>query len=530
MATDRRRARGLLIAAALWLVVATVVALGAKFWLWPRIHHLQKTELVEKTSNASAYKLEIPVAHDAFSGYAFLRSAALAGQLKTEGYKLDLQDDKADYIGRVQAMRDGKIKIMPIPINSYLEAGAAIGEFPGTIVMIIDETKDADAVIAYKQAVPSFKELDTESAQFVLTPNSPSEYLGRVVIGNFAFVRLPEKWFIAADGAREVYNQFKRADKSLKRAYVMWEPYVSMALQDPDAIMLLGSSKLQGHIVDVLVVEREFLASQPDVVKAVVEDYLRASYSYQQDRNGLIQLIRNDSQEFGELTLTDDLAASVVNGIQWKTTTENYAHFGLTPGNNSGLEHIEDMITKITRVLVQTGALTSDPLNGQPNTIYYAGVLQKLQAEDFHPGKKVSSVDIGVGTADLAPARGVAELSALTDQQWEALIPVGTMRIPPISFSRASARMSAQSQRDLDELARTMTSFPTGYLKIVGRARALGDQQANLKLAEQRAQAARDYLLTRGVSKNRVKAIAGSPSGSEAGQQAVEFILSEKPY
>ena len=54
----------------------------------------------------------------------------------------------------------------------------------------------------------------------------------------------------------------------------------------------------------------------------------------------------------------------------------------------------------------------------------------------------------------------------------------------------------------------------------------VGDVTANKKLAQQRAQAAKDYLVGKGISDHRVRSTSGEPSG----KPSVRFVLGEIPY
>ena len=252
-------AKGLLVAAILWLIIVAVLAVAFKFLVYPQL----KGKLQEETGSASQYQHEVRLALDSFSGYCVLRSEPFRKQLKAAGIKLVLEDDKADYMARARALQKAQADVAVFPLNSLIETGVKISEFPATIVMIIDETKGADAIVSYRTAVSSLEDLNCAAGRMVFTPSSPSEFLARVVVAHFNLPDLAETWWVHADGAAEVYRLFKAAPKTEKRAYALWEPYVSKALAEPDAHVLLDSSRLKGHIVDVLVARRGFLKEQP---------------------------------------------------------------------------------------------------------------------------------------------------------------------------------------------------------------------------------------------------------------------------
>lgn len=525
MSTERR-ARSTILAVIIWVVILAALGGAYKFVIRPLFNK------GPVGSSDQRYDRVVNIALDSFSGYCILRSPAVQDQLKSKRIKLEFQDDKADYESRMKALKSGKVQMAVFTVDSFLVNGAKLGQFPATIVVIIDETKGADAIVSYKDAVPSIRALDSPNARFVLTPNSPSEFLARTVIAQFSLPSLPEKWWIPQDGAGKVYKEFRAARKTDKYAYVLWEPYVSKALGEPGAQILIDSSKLKGYIVDVLVVERKFLGEQPQVVSQIVEAYLRAAYSYSARQDGLLQLVTDDAKAYGESALKSGEAQSIANGVEWKNTVENYAHFGLlAQAEMGGLQHIEDIIANITDVLVKTGALQADPLPGKANTVYYDRILRDLKAQDFHPGKKLDIIKgVGPEPNDLGTIREAAPLPALSEQQWSGLTPVGELRIAPILFGRGTADITLQSQRDLEDLAKRLQSFPQYYVVVTGNVRAEGDVEANRQLARERAQAAAQALSALGLHPNRVRAVAAEPSKDGSSAQSVSFVVGQVPF
>jgi len=525
---SERRSVRIIIAAAMWCVVVAVVAVAYRFL----VHPYFQVQLENNTGSNSQYSDEITIAVDSFTGYSILRSTGMRDQLKDKGIRWTVKDDGADYNARIKALRDDRVQMAVFTIDSFIAASAKIDEFPGSIVLVLDETKGADAMVAYKSAVGSIQDLDHESAKIVATASSPSEFLARVVLAQFSLPRMPDKWLDSADGAEAVFRKLKKADKKAKRAYVLWEPYVSQAIDIDGVEVLLDSSRMSGYIVDVLVVQRRFLDDEPNLVRDVVEAYLRSSYSYSKERSGLIKLVMDDAKKTGSDRLSKEQAERLVDGIQWKNTLENYAHFGLERDQRvQGLQHIEDMIANITDVLVTTKALRSNPVAGKASTLFYDQIVRDLHAEDFHPGKKLNVIaGAGPGTNELDAARGTANLRKLSDADWDRLIPVGEMRVPPIAFGRGTARLNVQSEREIKYLAKRLQSLPGYYLTVVGNARAQGDADANLKLANDRASAAAEALQANGLHINRIRAIAAPPSSSNGSAQSVSFIVGQVPY
>lgn len=513
MSTDAGKKR-ILILAAVWLMVLAGGGYFVKRIWFPS----QKEQLLDETGSSTQYRENITGNADAFSGYCILRSEKFKSLMKQEGIKITVIDDEADYVARAKALKNGDIQWAVFTIDSFVKACTDIGDLPATIVMIIDETKGADAIVAHK-SLANISDLDNSNAKIVLTRNSPAEFMSRVVVSEFSLPSLPTNWIEEANGASEVYKQLRQDRGKKPYAYALWEPYVSKALEDSDVHVLLDSSKLSGYIVDVVVFERRFLRDHPDTVQTFIESYQRAAYAY--GKSGMSDLVLNDDK-----TLTKDQAKNIADHILWKTTLENYTHFGL---QGTGLKHVEDMIINITNILVQTNAIPSTNLvTGHESKLFYDGILASMQSNSFHPAKKTNVLgNIGI-SMDLGKVRGQQELPALSSDEWNRLIAVGNIKTASLEFARGSSRLTHRSERALMDLADRMTSLPEYYLMIVGTTSNRGDATANVELSESRAKSVMDYLTDLGLSKNRMLARSSPPTRSS--ESSVTFVVGQRPY
>jgi outer membrane protein OmpA-like peptidoglycan-associated protein len=218
-----------------------------------------------------------------------------------------------------------------------------------------------------------------------------------------------------------------------------------------------------------------------------------------------------DDAKLTKQSLTEQQARRLVQGIQWKNTQENLAHFGLRSAN---LAHVEDMLARITNVLVSTGAIDKDPVDGQYNRLFFDRPLANLQARDFHPELNREEV------------REQSTLNALSDSQWEALVPVGTLSVPELNFARGSSALTEQGRVVLDELAEKLKSWPQYYLKVRGSASRQGDPGANRLLAAKRASTVVEYLQSIGMRSERLRSV----DGGDSGETRVSFQVVQMPY
>ena len=266
-----------------WLVVLSVGVLVWKLLFAPVRQAAQDRDRQDKLQGAgspSRYRHGIDFHLDSFSGYAILRSEAFARELSGRGIRINLHDDAADYGARIRALQSGEAQLAVFTIDALIKTSADLGELPASIVAVVDETTGADAIVAYKSQVPNIDALNHAETRFVLTPASPSETLARVVMSRFNLDNLAEDPFQKVNDAGEVFEHYRRAKSTEPLAFVLWEPYVSQMLKNPQTHVVVDSSRFPSTIVDVIVANRDFLLKNPDVVKAFVECYLRTDWRY----------------------------------------------------------------------------------------------------------------------------------------------------------------------------------------------------------------------------------------------------------
>jgi len=489
-----------------------ILLIGAVAWKM-MIAPARRQAAVKDWEQTSRYRHHVALALDSFSGYAVFRSQGFQDELAKKKIKLELVDDGANYSQRIRALRKGDVQLAVFTVDALVKVSGEIGvppeRLPASIVAVVDETRGADAMVAYKKAMPNVDALNSSDTKFVLTPDSPSETLARVVIAHFNLDALGEDPFVRAKDAEDVYKRYRTSKPDTHQVFVLWEPYVSKVLENPNTHVVVDSSRFRGYIVDVIVAQRDYLLKNQSVVADVLRAYLRSQHA---NRDDLVQLVLNDAKSLGT-PLTPQQAKNLVDGVWWKNTQENYAHFGLRQGKT--LQHIEDVISNITDVLIRTGGIPGDPTSGNPQLLYYDKILSRLEDANFHPGLTAEGI-----------RDDTIELPALTENEWQRLVPVGTMEVPPLVFARGTTSLTQPSRVVLDNLVQRLQTWPQYYVLVRGNASLRGDLEANKALAEARAKAAKEYLQQNGISSNRVRAVGGTPSGTSS----VSFVLGQAPY
>ncbi len=87
-----------------------------------------------------------------------------------------------------------------------------------------------------------------------------------------------------------------------------------------------------------------------------------------------------------------------------------------------------------------------------------------------------------------------------------------------IRFTVASSQLSPSSRRALDEIAKEMRNSHNSYerVRVSGLADPTGDAERNLRLSLARADAVRNYLISKGVPEDKIEAVGGGPVRADA--------------
>jgi len=83
--------------------------------------------------------------------------------------------------------------------------------------------------------------------------------------------------------------------------------------------------------------------------------------------------------------------------------------------------------------------------------------------------------------------------------------PGKVMRLDALIFKVSTATISDQSYPELDQVAKMLHDNPRMVIQLEGHTDAKGDPKLNMKLSEKRVIAVKNYLVSKGVAKNKIK-------------------------
>ncbi|MBN2443074.1 MAG: OmpA family protein [Spirochaetales bacterium] len=455
--------------------------------------------LIEKqftygTSDAKNVKGEVTIAVDSWIGYFPLQSPVFKKLMRDNEYKVTIIDDEANYPLRMERLKKDEIDFAVCTIDSYLLNGKS-EDFPGTIVAVIDESKGGDAMVAWKDKIDSIDKLKTlTDYKIAFTTASPSEHLLKAIGVHFGIDNLLDKkgkWRVETAGAGQAYKKLMKKDVDIA---VIWEPHVTESLSNPAIVKLLGTEDTEKLIVDILLVNRPFSKAKPDITKLVVEKFYETLKIYEDDP----ALLKEDLKRHTKMK--EDKIDSMLKGVRWVNLQENALWFGLDKSSTSYREELPLSIDSTIEILVGNKDFDMNPLpNKDPYTIINSSFLEQIYLS-------------GLVAADPQATDYANSLekpfSALTAEQWDKLKVVGSLKLRPITFSSGTSDLDEMGEMQLDVIVENIKHYPNFRIVVKGHSGTRGDDQANLRLSQERADAVKAYMIRYyNISENRIRAI-----------------------
>ena len=477
-----------------WFVIIMVVLVcvgivGAKL-AKPHVEDFMQ----QRRSDSATTKGKVVVASDSWIGYFPLCSPEMKNRMRAQGYQFECADDGADYPKRMERLKKGEIKFAVSTVDADI-VNSAEHQFPGVEIMVIDESKGGDAILAREEVVKNIDAIKGRNNLRVgFTPHSPSHHLLRGVSDHFD---VPELLPTAKNLRIETKNSEEARKKLLAKQIdiaVLWEPDVSRALAEKGIVKILGTESTRQFVVDVLLVHRDYAASNAELVKLVLTTYFQSLKVYR-DNPG-----RLEDEVMKETKLSRDQVKAMLKGVAWATFDDNCKYwFGIGSTSHALVETIESTVSILMNPKV--GGLKKNPLpGGDPNRIVWGRFLEELFAKG----------PVGFTVAGVAPTTTTvsAAFASFGDAQWNALKTVGSLKIEPIMFRGATADLHLDGKAELDRVTQNIKHYPTFRIVVKGHTALSGDPDENLKLSQERADTAARYLtVTYGMDPNRIRAI-----------------------
>jgi len=238
-------------------------------------------------------------------------------------------------------------------------------------------------------------------------------------------------------------------------------------------------------IVDVLVVNREYVVKNQPALAKLASAYFKTIDSYVKDPKAHGSFITEDCG--ADCTGDPSLGTAVLEGIDFLTYEENAC---LWAGLCGAPAKMVDRVKKTGRLLAAKGKLKATDAPS-PETIINDSFLRDLKGQMDEQAKLAAEV-AGEKTQVAAPKLEVKDsqyMYAAETTKANTGADVGTLNLPNVYFGEAKADLDQNAASVVEGIGEKLRSFPALCVRVYGHTNSTGNATANKALSDRRAKA-----------------------------------------
>ncbi len=431
----------------------------------------------------------VRVAGDPWSGYSSFRGEPrLKAALAQSGLALEYLDQAElyDQDKRMQALAEGRIDLALTTIDAYLQHGTKHrrgGRYPGVIVWNIDESNGGDAIFL-SQGRAGFDAVQTTD-RVCFAAGTPSEHLWD--FASLSFSTLDAR--LVHDNALVASGCWEKLRAGQVQIAVLWQPSTAIAVKAGYPKVFATGGQADDVIVDVAVVNREYLASHQSSVSRLAKAYFDTLDWHLSHPEEHAQLITEDCGPDCEKDV--ELGRAVLDGIDFLTERENSC---LWWGHCSTPAKMPERIRKTGQLLAAKGKILVEELP-DPASILDDSILRELRPEAAADSASVEpgALTTRVRALNAPPLEKRYAYDASASAKREDAN-VGTLRLPSIYFPEASSVLDQNAESVVHVIADRLRAFPALCVRIHGHTNSAGNPASNRALSEARARSIARHL------------------------------------
>ena len=353
--------------------------------------------------------------------------------------------------------------------------------FDGKAVMVVDNTRGGDAIIA-RGDIRSVEDL--AGKKVALLQYTPSDWL---------FVNALENSSLSArkrGTVEPIYINPDEGTPGVRAAFVsgqvdaavLWEPDLALALKAaPNAHVMYSTATATNLIYDSMICDTRVIGSSPDAIQKFVRGWMMGVEAAKKDPDQATEALIDAEPMFAELAGQEgrSFINSLYSGILWTGLEENIRVLGLTGGPN----HFDRVYKQADMVWRGQGAL-ADP-----------------NAPVINPQDAVDKRFIQTLADENAAAQEAAKVPEFTFTETErdtVVEKVATLTKPvSVNFTSGSSELSKRAKQIIDtEIVPVMDSMGSAYFSVEGNTDSTGARGTNVSLSKKRADAVVGYLVS----------------------------------
>jgi NitT/TauT family transport system substrate-binding protein len=364
---------------------------------------------------------------------------------------------------------------MPISLGTYRAAGQNVRAF-----LQIDWSRGGDACVASNEVRKVEDILGRSAAMMMFSPDhTVFEFMitnSRLTPAQVAEVRRSTR-FSMDDFT---FGRLLFAEGKVDVA-CLWEPDVTLALEArPGSHRLFSTADATELVADVLLAREDFLEAHRDIAEKLARVWFRAVEKAERDKPAAAKLISTASPRFRD-EMGYDKTLAALDWVRWTDLSDNVRFFGLD-GTPPAFDRVYNQADSIWITYPQ------------------AEIKDRFAPVTLRDDRVVKSIWEAAGKP---VPRATEVYEPRIAQKGEALF----TKSLSINFPTASSHLDAEAIALINsQVVPALQIAKAMYVRIEGNTDSVGDKDTNQKLSERRAWTIVEYLVSRGIARERMVA------------------------
>ena len=366
-------------------------------------------------------------------------------------------------------------------------------------VMIVDNTRGADAIIARDPSIRKVEDL--AGKKVALLQFTPSHGMTIDAVDNSSLSarrkQSIEYVFIAAeDGLGGVRAALESGSVD---AAVLWDPDLSLALRATKGHVVYSTKTASNLIFDVIVCDQRVLDDTQGAaaVQKLVAGWMKGVDVAKADPNGAVDALVA-TEEFFTLLAKDEgkpFVKGLFDNLLWTGVADNARILGMSGGTN----HYARVYQRFDQIYRAAGALA----NPKSPTI---------PPQDSFDTRFIRSLYDASTTAQVEAQK----TEIFTEQAREEAVqaPAEVTKPVVVNFASGQAALTKRAEKIIDtDMVPFIENNGSAYFEISGNTDSTGNAAINNRLSQARAEAVVDYLVRQWEFPRERFKIVGNGSG-----------------
>ncbi len=351
----------------------------------------------------------------------------------------------------------------------------------GKAVMIVDNTRGADAIISNNPAIRAVEDLSGRKVAMLQFTPSHGMTIDAIDNSSLSARKKQAVQYVFINAEEGLAGVRAALESGSVDAAVLWDPDLSLAIRSTKSRVIYSTKTASNLIFDVIVCDQRVL-DNPDgraAVQKLVNGWMKGVDAAKANPDSAVDALVK-TEEFFTLLAKDEgkpFVKKLFDNLLWTGVADNARILGISGGTN----HYNRVYQRFDQIYREAGALANPK----------SPVIDPSQSFDPSFIRKLYDASTAAQTEAAKPA----ETFTVAEREEAVQAPAEVTKPVTVNFASGQSALSKRAERTIDtEMVPFIENNGTAYFEISGNTDSTGNPAINERLSQARAEAVVEYL------------------------------------